>query len=340
MAERQYYLDNLRTLVILLLFPYHTCMIYNSWGETFYIHGQDLLIPSLFVGINWTWMMPTLFVIAGISSRYALRTRNLGQFAKERVSKLLIPLIFGILLIMPVQSYIAGLFWTGSAVYMESFTRVTDLSGYDGAFGVGHLWFILFLFVISMVSIPIMALYKKKGKGTFGARIPLALLILFGILPCIGNELFDISGKSPVEYLAYFLFGYFFVSQENILERLDRYRFQLLGLCIACFLVSQYFGGMFAEWVSWISVLAFLGIAIRHLNHSGKIWRYLSKSSFGVYLFHQSWIIVAAFFVFKLTDIPGLQIPLIIIPSVVLTYITYEGARRVSVFRWMFALKR
>ena len=273
MTERKHYLDNLRTLVILLLFPYHTFMIYNNWGETFYIHGQDLLAPSLFVGINWTWMMPAMFVIAGISSRYALRIRSLGEYAKERVSKLLIPLGFGLLLVIPVQSYFAGLFWHGSAVYMESFTKLTDLSGYDGAFGVGQLWFILFLFAITMVSIPFMALYEKRAKGTLGDKTPLVVLLLFGILPCIGNELFDISGKSPTEYLAFFLLGYFFVSGEKTLERLDRYRFLLLGLGVAGLLVSQYFGGMFAEWVSWIAILAVLGLCRHYFNYSGKTMR-------------------------------------------------------------------
>jgi len=60
-------------------------------------------------------MMPLLFAVAGMSSYYALRKRSTREYAKERTNKLLIPLIFGLLLIIPIQSYIAGLYFNGHA---------------------------------------------------------------------------------------------------------------------------------------------------------------------------------------------------------------------------------
>jgi len=340
MTNRKHYLDNLRAITILLLFPYHTFMIYNNWGESFYIHGQNLLVPSTFIGVNWMWMMPLLFAIAGMSSRYALERRSTGEYAKERVSKLLIPLIFGLLLVVPVQPYIAGMFFNGGAGYFDSFTKLTDFSGYDGAFAVGHLWFIVFLFVISIVCLPFMIWYKNKGKGTLGDKTPLIAVILMGLLPCIGS-LVDISGKSPTEYLAYFALGYFFLSNDNLLEKLEKYRFLLLGLFVAYAAFMLFIlDGKFFEMASWLSILAILGLARRYFNFSGRITGYLSKSSFGVYIFHQSWIVVAAFFIFKVVASPWLQIALILVVSIVLTYLTYEIARRVPVLRWMFGLKK
>ena len=344
-VSRKYYIDNLRTFIILLLFPFHIFMIYNNWGENFYIHGEALLIPSLFNRFANIFMMPTLFTVSGISSRYALEKRSAGEYLKERFCKLLLPFIFGVLLVVPVQTYIAGIYWNGQANYFESFTKITDLSGYDGAFTPGHLWFILYLFVISVVCLPFLIWYKNKGKGTLGNKVPLILVILLGLLPCISqNELFkviNISGKSILEDSVYFLLGYFFLYNDNLLEKLERYRFFLLGLFVVYIAFMVLILDMeFYEMAPWLSILTLLGLARRYLNFNGKISDYLSKSSFGIYIFHQSWIVIMAFLIFKFTENAIFQIILVLFSSIIMTFFTYEICRRVSVLRLMFGLKK
>jgi len=340
MNNRKHYLDNLRTFTILLLFPFHIFEIYNGQGSGFYVTGEPLLIPEIFNAIVSFWMMPLLFAVAGISSRYALSKRSAGGYIKERVSKLLLPFIFGVLLIIPVQSYIAGLHHNGGAGYFDSFTKVTDLSGFDGAFALGHLWFLIFLFVISIVSLPFMLWYKSKGKGTLGDKAPLILIILMGLLPCIGSMLKIGIGKSPTEDLAYFMLGYFFLSNDKLLERLDKYRFLLLEAAALYSAITAFvLNWEFYEMASWLWILALLGIGNHYLNFNGKATTYLSSSSFGIYIFHQSWIVIVTFFIFKVIDNPVLQIPAIFITSVVLTYLTYEICRRFGLTRFMFALK-
>jgi len=345
MDSRKYYIDNLRSFAILLLFPYHIFMIYNNWGELFYITGEPLFIPSNFIGITWIWIMPLLFAIAGMSSRYALEKRSSGEYVKERVHKLFIPLIFGILLIIPIQSYLASLFHTGHANYLNYFTKVTDLYGCDGAFTPGQLWFILFLFVISMVCLPFMIWYKKKSVGTLGDNVPLIFIILMGLLPCIAqNDLFevlDIGGKHILEYTVYFLLGYFFLSNDKVLEKLDKYRFLILGLFVI-YTAFMFFilHGEFFEAASWLGVLTFLGIGRHYLNFSGRISNYLSKSSFGVYIFHQSLIVIVAYFVFQITDKPITQMLIIFPIAIITTYLTFELCKRLHITRWMFGLRK
>ena len=341
-TERKHYLDNLRAFTLILLFPFHIFMIYNNWGENWYIHGREIYFASVFNIICGSWMMPLLFALAGMSSRYALNKRNVGEYAKERVGKLLLPLVFGMLLVVPVQSYIAGLYFNGSASYLDYFTKLTNLSGYDGAFTPGQLWFILYLFVISMVCLPFMALFNKHTKHTNGkiaGRIPLVFLLLLGIIPVCVHPLLNLGGKSLCEFAVYFLLGYFILSSDGVLAKLDKYRFLLLGIFFAGGGLSIHFNYAFYEAVSWLAIMAILGMGRHYLDFTGKITGYLSKSSFGVYLFHQSWIVVAAIFIFKITDNPVLQIPLIFLAAVALTYLTYEGCRRIRIFRWMFGLK-
>jgi surface polysaccharide O-acyltransferase-like enzyme len=328
-----------------MLLPQHCLMLFNNWGETWYIHSMDLLVPSIIKNINSFWMMPLLFAIAGISCRYSLERRSTGVYVKERVSRLLVPLIFGLLLIIPVMPFIAGNFWNGHAGYFDSFTKVTDLSGYDGALSVGHLWFILFLFFMSMVFLPFMVLYKRKGKGTLGDKVPLILVILMALVPCIVQsnifEVTEIGGKSILESSAYFLLGYFFLSNDNLLKKLDKYRFLLLGLFVLyapfmMFVLKR----EFYEAASWLAILAILGLGSHYLNFSGKTTRYLVKSSFGVYLFHQPWIVVIAYFVINLVGSPWVQYPLVLLGAAVLTFLTYEIVRRIPPLRWMLGLKK
>jgi surface polysaccharide O-acyltransferase-like enzyme len=359
MLNRKHYLDNLRTFAVLMLLPQHCLMLFNNWGETWYVHSADLLLPSIIKNINSFWMMPLLFTIAGISSRYGLERRSAGVYVKERVSKLLLPMIFGLLLLIPIQPYIAGNFWNGPTGYFDSFTRLTDFSGYDGAFSIGQLWFLLFLFGIAMIALPFLLLYKKKGKGTFGGRVPLIVIVLAGLLPLLGRMLFDISGKSPLEYLFYFLLGYFFLTNETVLEKLDKYRFLLLGLFALgagffMYLFSTplpedswlmlpvfgHIGSALYQLVSWLAVLALTGLARHYLNFTGKITGYLVKSSFGVYLFHQSWIVVIGYFVIRLIGSPGAQYPLLLLGAIIMTFLTYEIVRRIPPLRWMFGLKK
>ncbi len=338
MPARKHYLDNLRSLCILLLFPFHVFMIYNNWGESFYIHGEDLAVPSVINQLLYLVMMPLLFTIAGISSRYALGKRSVRQYASERVHKLLLPLIFSMLLILPVQSYIAGLFHNGHANYFCYYTAVTDFTGYDGAFTPGHLWFILFLFVISMISLPLMRLAKRGGEAS--KPMPFWVLILLGLLPCLGNMAFDISGKSPTEHLAYFLLGCFALDNETVQQTLEKRRFVLLGMAVTGAALTFCFDHILYELVSWLAVLSALGFGRHCLNSAGRVSHYLSASSFGLYVFHQSWIVIVGYFVLQWTEKYLLQIPFILAASAALTFATHEAAKRARILRWMFGLKR
>jgi peptidoglycan/LPS O-acetylase OafA/YrhL len=303
-----------------------------------YIRGKELLIPSIFDRFCEIWMMQLLFTIAGMSANYALQERSTITYIKERVSKLLVPLFFSMLTILPVMSYIAGLNYD-KPNFFNYFTKLTDFTGYDGAFTPGHLWFILFLFVIAMVSLPLNLIYNKINKNVI-SNIPLILLMLMGALPFIGKSIFDINGKSPTEYLAYFLLGYFVLTKDAILKELKKYHLLLLGIFLVSMGISKYYNDFLLDVVCWFSVLTFLGIAQNYLNFSGKMTIYLSKASFGIYIFHLPWIVVVGYYVLKLTDQAWLQIPMILIGSIVLTFLTYETVRRVWILRCMFGLKK
>ncbi len=156
--NRNYYLDYLRIISIVLLFPVHTFMVWNDYGQKFYVWGGDnRVLSSLIILIN-PWFMPILFVIAGMCARYSLEDRTTKQFIAERLKKLFVPFVSGIVLIVPFQTLFARKYYynyKGSILdnIIYFFTHFTDLTGYDGAFTPGQLWFILFLFIISLIGV-------------------------------------------------------------------------------------------------------------------------------------------------------------------------------------------
>jgi hypothetical protein len=263
-------------------------------------------------------MMPLLFVIAGISSSFALEKRTSWQYVKERVSKLLIPLLFGVLFVIPIQPYLAELFHFGQGNFFDFFTKLGDLTGYTGGFTPGQLWFIAYLFVISLVALPFMCLYKKRGNGTFAAKIPIVAIVLIGVMLPFAHMVLDIGGKSVGEYLALFLLGFFVLSNESVIAKLAKYRWILTGLFVVTFAVRIILWSYaFWEAHSWLAILCIFGFGSKHLNFRNSLSSYMSKATFGIYIFHQSLIVIAGYFIFRFTDNILIQIAVILPFSVV-----------------------
>lgn len=137
--------------------------------------------------------MPLLFLLAGISTKYSLQKRTGKEYLVERLKRLLVPFLFGTIVFMPIMSYIGDKF---NNSYNEGFlkhyavfvTKYTDLTGADGEFSVGQFWFLLYLLIISIVSVGIIALSQKvipESEKTIPFWLVLFQYILYGI---IGNK--------------------------------------------------------------------------------------------------------------------------------------------------------
>ena len=146
---RKYYIDNIRILCILMLFPFHASICFNNFGEKFYVHMASSTALTLIPTAVYPWWMSLLFSLAGISTVYALKNRTAGEYAKERIFKLFIPLLFGILLIIPPQTYIADVFHNGySGGYFEHYITFVRVFGSERVFFSTLLPFLITLTVI------------------------------------------------------------------------------------------------------------------------------------------------------------------------------------------------
>lgn len=236
-GHRINYIDNLRWICVFLLIPYHAAMSYNIWGEDFYIFFVPSKPIAALVLFCSPWIMPLMFLLAGVSAGFSLKKRGYLGFIKERFIKLGMTFILGVLLITPVLSYFADVTHNGySGNYFEHykvfFTRITDLSGNDGGFAVAHLWFILVLIIISIeacVIIKIVEIIPVKKREVLGLICFIALT-----LAAIATFKIRLFGEPVYTYLFLFLLGYYFYSDKNYIGKLK----ELKWFIVPIFLIS------------------------------------------------------------------------------------------------------
>lgn len=342
---RKHYIDNLRNLTILLLFPVHTCMIWNDFGSRFYIWAGESRLLSTFIVLINPWFMPLLFVLAGMSARYALEKRTVREFACQRIRKLLIPFIGGMLLLVPFQTLYARKYFDGyQGTVPENlryfFTHFTDLSGYDGAFTPGHLWFILFLFLIAMLSLlPFRFLsFEKAAAKTekMPAADVLGLFVPIWLMYYLGN----FGGFSLGKNLALYLAGYYVLSSDAVLERLEKNRKWLLAACLVSMSASgilyynfSYYGDLWVNYVGWNAILALLVLGKKFLDRRTKFTAYFNRASYPIYILHQSILVALAYYTVDLSENTALSAAGICLGSFALTVLAYEAVRRIPVLR-------
>jgi len=104
--QRLVELDWLRVLVFGLLILYHTGMLYaEGWGWHYKSTYTSELLTNFMLWSN-QWRMSLLFLISGAAVSFLLATKPWGQFIRKRITLLLLPLIFGMLVIVVPQVYV------------------------------------------------------------------------------------------------------------------------------------------------------------------------------------------------------------------------------------------
>jgi len=314
---RRHDIDNLRWICIMILVPFHTAMAWNCWGESNYIWFFDNRIASTFIVLISPWFMPLMFVLAGISARYALRRRTFGAFVKERFMKLFLPLIAGLLTVVPFITYLADRFHNGyTSGFLEHyaifFTKVTTFTGYDGGFTPAHLWFLLFLYVISMMSLGVIALQRRFAPSFDLAGAGWAWILLPVLVLPFANLILSVGGKGLVYYFILFLLGYYLLSEDRVLEKITQRKGILAGVAASFILL----GAILFIWVDgvpalvwqiplhiacWFGILAILGFGSTFLNFDNRVTRYLSSRSFLFYILHFGFLLATQYVVAQYT---------------------------------------
>lgn len=364
-VQRRYDLDWLRVLGILLVLVYHSSRFYNveEWNVK-----NNIWYPSVEVwnSFSTTFMMPLMFVISGASLFFALGKSGFGKFFKDKVLRLLVPLLVGALTHLSLQSYLwdktHGLF---SGSYFQYLPQYYPYS--INWFG-GHLWYLWYLFLFSLMLYPLFRWLKgggrnfltKLGGGLARTGVLYTLvfpfLILYSLVD-VDSPLMASNGGYPyIMYLWYLLLGFLIASDQRIQEKIQKLRWVSLigGLVLSAGYAILYALTADKETVSanlviavtmrvfggWLAVLGFLGMGAQYLNSHTARLDYASQAVLPFYILHQTVLLAVGYFVLQwgLPDVFEWAMTLAI--SFILIMAIYEFAvRRFNVMRWLFGMK-
>lgn len=372
-------LDWLRVLAVLFLVYYHTAAIFVHWDSI--INNEDRSLGAdLFALLVDPWYMPLFFLIAGASSRFSLIWRSGRAYVVERLKRLFVPLVFGMLVVVPPQVYFErlqdGLFQGSLADFYRHL--------FDGVYPAGnlswhHLWFVAYLLVLSLCSLPILlwlrgtgrpvleslgGLLSRRGLWLFLPGLPLAAseTLLRARFPGPANFIDDWA--SVCFFGLFFLYGHILYSDRRILEVAATRWGWVLGVAAGSSAVGATlfwtgripgYGNPLPQAASpgwallmllrgvnaWAWVLFWVSLARLRLGFRNRFLAYASEAAYPFYILHETWIVAIGYYVVRLDWGIGAKYLAISSAALTATLATYEFAvRRVSLIRPLFGMRR
>ncbi len=360
---RKHWLDNLRWVTVLLVLLYHVFYFYNNKGVFGGIGGfgdgpqyQDVVMYILY-----PWFMPLLFLLAGISARYALEKYSGKEWFKARTRKLLVPATIGLF----VFQWMVGYFNTAVAARDGLFEGMPWPARYSmwAVSGTGPLWFIQDLWLFSLVLLLVRKLdpsrrFHEGCRRVFGGKAGIVWLILLGVLFWLGEKtliqeprpetldgLFNLY--KPLFYLIPFLMGYFIFSHDRVQDVLGKVWAPLLccaavaGIALTVTTFGQdnttpkYLGSPMNCLYGWLMCLAMTALFKARLDRTSAFAGYMTRSSFGIYVLHYLVIASLGYMMKTYTNLPPWSMYVILTVAVfTLTPMLYGIIRRIPVIRW------
>jgi hypothetical protein len=315
--KRLHYVDWLRVLVILSLIPYHAALTYLRFGSV-YIKSPIIgmkAIPFLIITTPLgDFFMTLLFFLSGIASYYSFQSRQAKKYIKERTTKLLLPFLFGTILLCPLQAFSKGLY---EGFHGNLFQFIPQFFSYKIVYylGYAHLWFLLYLFVFSLICVPLfkkwqnskqiekISIFITKGNNMLIPFIFIILLELF-LRPFFhDSQTLVMDWANDTVYLSIFIFGYVFAADKCIQNKIKEYFklskfFVILSLALLFFINYKWqVEGSSAIYLTilWAfvkgiyecsAIILLICIGDKYLNHGSEKIKYLGKASFPIYIFH------------------------------------------------------
>jgi peptidoglycan/LPS O-acetylase OafA/YrhL len=367
--ERRWDIDWLRVLVVLMLVPYHSARIFDL--DDWYVKNEQLssALNYWFIYFFNVFGMQLLFLLAGAAAYYALRRRSAGQYARERFTRLLVPLVFGTFAIVPLQSYCGKLHhsdYDGSFLdyYANNELDPNDVEGYLGGSTVGHLWFILILFLLALAALPLFAYLRGESGRRWIDRLAGFLtrpgaIFLLAIPPLVIRLLMSFD-PNPLYYLVFFVYGYVMVADARFEQALDRHKRAALFLWLPLYLgwVGIKFGlDDVPAWVEELvtpyyvfttccALIAILGYGRQYLKFGGgrswpdKVLIYFGVGSYPYYILHQTVIVLVGFYVVRWDMALAFKYAIVVVISFAATVLIYDLlVRRTRLTRFLFGMR-
>jgi glucan biosynthesis protein C len=256
MSERWYWLDWLRVLAMGTIFLFHSSRpfdVYSPWHIT---NSTPDLGFTLFDSFISGWIMPLFFVISGIAVYFSLSRRSASEFATDRLERLIVPFIFGLFFILPVNVYYDAVFHgnyvgdLGSFYLGPYFTKWFPFTMNFSPTYFAHsdqgvyLWYLFWLFIFSIATVYIFKWLVREGSlnmlsklhavcnrrgGLLLLAVPVVLVNIAAVSPFFVFPSGYGGWKLPT-YLILFVIAYVMATNPRLAEAVEKNRVPALLL--------------------------------------------------------------------------------------------------------------
>ncbi|MCC6288585.1 MAG: acyltransferase family protein [Chitinophagaceae bacterium] len=333
---RQAYLDWLRILSILGVLFFHSAMPFVTEWEWHIKNNETSRILMEFNFWLSRFRMPLLFFISGTVSYFLLQRKSGFQFIGLRFRRLLLPLIFGMFVIVPPQVYLERVNQGFTGNYFDFYPSIFSTGPYpNGNMSWHHLWFIAYLFVFDVICAPLFVWLMKgwgkkftawfgliaKAKWIYTMAIPSIILYtaLYFRFPETNNLIND---WGRIFYWLFFLLaGFICIANPLLMESLQRNRKLSLAMALISFGIITYFrwnnsepweiikDWKFSMWTylyislwgltAWMWMFAAIGYGKQYLNKRHSVLIYINQAVYPFYILHQTIIVIVVFYIVK-----------------------------------------
>jgi len=372
-STRLYFIDWIRVLAFGLLILFHCTMPFVTFGWEIKNEEHSLFLSRIIIWLH-QWRLPLLFFIAGVGANFSLKKRSSFSFLGERFVRLFIPLLFAMFFTIPLQVYFEWL-QEGkySGTYFEFYPSVWDLVPYpEGSLTWSHLWFVVYLFVFTVLLWPVFSLFKIKTiqngiqqtQSFFSNPIVIALMAVILMMyyfklyirwPEQGSLLDD--WFIFLSSMTLFFLGFFLSQFSSFWQACEKYRwyFFIPSIISMIILLVQYYWplalpkkqdtalyvyGIFDSIHIWLLIVSLLGFARKHLNFSNAFLRYITPAVYPFYILHQTIIVATGYYVVQWPLPIVLKLVVLIVLCFGSVYLLYEFLiKRFMLTRLLYGLK-
>ncbi|KQS04979.1 hypothetical protein ASG11_12565 [Sphingomonas sp. Leaf357] len=371
--ERHYGMDWLRIGAFGLLILYHVGMVFVPWG--FQVKtAQPIAWAEIPMFLTSPWRLTLLFVVSGYASRaLAAKSRGIGAFFRNRTARLIVPLAFGIAVIVPPQAWVELSTQHGYAAgFLHFWTR--DYFRFGTLDGIvlptwNHLWFVLYLWVYTAALVVTMwlnrssrgqALFDRVFAGWRAIAVPAAYLLLIETVlfhrPEDTHDLIN-DGVAHLRYVPAFLFGFGLAGSPVVLAAFARHwrtAAAVAGLCFAMIaaLLLRWPDFTFPDsaevvWTyrivrhleTWTAIAALIGIAESFWNRDHRWRATLAEATFPFYIIHQTIIVVVEAWLKPLNIGATAEFALLVPATAIGCWLFYDIGRRIGWLRPFIGLR-
>ncbi|OSZ71619.1 acyltransferase family protein [Hydrogenophaga sp. IBVHS1] len=375
--NRRHDIDALRALAFAMVILYHVGMYYVAdwhWHIKSPHAAEWLQWPMRALNL---WRMDLVFLISGIAFGFLRRGLSPVRLIGARSVRLLLPLAFGMAVVVPYQPYVQmlaqGLIEPGFGAFLARYYTggPWPKGAFDGSdFGVtwNHLWYLPYLWLYTVV----LALLTPVLESAPGQRLRLAFTRLRGaallVLPVLPLALYSLTlwPRFPpthdlihdawlhAVYFTLFLYGHWLGVDAGLWAALRRLRWIALVLAVGVFALHvglritlagtdpawRQVARLVADAYLWTSLVAVLGWAHHTLNRPWPWLAWANESVYPWYVLHQTLIIFLAVQLAPLALGPWVEPVVLLLGTALGCWLITAGlVRRVAWLRPLFGLR-